>query len=73
MRAAVDTGSPLARRNLSFCKKTFFFERPEGVLLITPESLQALFCNHGFEIPRLFSDILYIVVDELHSFIGSEL
>ncbi|MDR2097980.1 MAG: DEAD/DEAH box helicase [Spirochaetaceae bacterium] len=57
---------------ISASAKKHFFERPEGVLLITPESLQALFCNHGFEIPRLFSGILYIVVDELHSFIGSE-
>ncbi|MDR2097952.1 MAG: DEAD/DEAH box helicase, partial [Spirochaetaceae bacterium] len=57
---------------ISASVKKHFFERPEGVLLITPESLQALFCNHGFEIPRLFSGIRYIVVDELHSFIGSE-
>jgi ATP-dependent Lhr-like helicase len=57
---------------ISASVKKHFFEKPEGVLLITPESMQALFCNHGFEIPRLFSGIQYIVIDELHSFIGSE-
>lgn len=57
---------------ISASVKKHFFEKPEGVVLITPESLQALFCNHGFEIPRLFSGIQYIVIDELHSFIGNE-
>ncbi|MDR2343111.1 MAG: DEAD/DEAH box helicase [Spirochaetaceae bacterium] len=57
---------------ISASVKKHFFEKPEGVILITPESLEALFCNHGFEIPRLFSGIQYIVVDELHSFIGNE-
>ncbi|MDR2509656.1 MAG: DEAD/DEAH box helicase [Spirochaetaceae bacterium] len=52
--------------------KRAFFDNPAGVLLITPESLQALFCNHGIEIPRLFERAGYIVVDELHSFIGGE-
>jgi ATP-dependent Lhr-like helicase len=57
---------------ISASVKKHFFENPEGVLLITPESLQALFCNHGFEVRRLFGGLQYIVVDELHSFIGNE-
>ncbi|MDR0662973.1 MAG: DEAD/DEAH box helicase [Spirochaetaceae bacterium] len=57
---------------ISASVKKHFFENPQGVLLITPESLEALFCNHGFEVRRLFSGVQYIVVDELHSFIGSE-
>jgi ATP-dependent Lhr-like helicase len=52
--------------------KRAFFENPAGVLLITPESLQALFCNHGLDIPRLLDCTRYVVVDELHSFTGSE-
>lgn len=43
-----------------------------GVLLITPESLQALFCNHGWQIKYLVSEIQFIVIDELHNFIGSD-
>jgi ATP-dependent Lhr-like helicase len=57
---------------ISATVKRAFFDKPEGVLLITPESLQALFCNHGLEIPRLLSGARYVVVDELHSFIGGE-
>jgi len=45
---------------------------PAGILLITPESLEALFVNHGTGIEGLFSDLSYVVIDELHAFIGSE-
>ena len=47
-------------------------EQPKGALLITPESLEALFVTHGSAIPRLVEGLRYIVVDELHAFIGTE-
>lgn len=43
-----------------------------GVLLITPESLEALFVLRGSQIPQLLRDLRYVVVDELHSFVGAE-
>lgn len=58
--------------DISFSLKTRFLKRPRGVLLITPESLEALLCNRGFNIPSLFAQLRYIVVDELHAFIGTE-
>ena len=45
---------------------------PQGVLLITPESLEALFVRRGTEIPRLFAPISNVVVDELHSMLDTE-
>lgn len=45
---------------------------PAGVLLITPESLEALFIRQGSRIPGLFDGLRFIVVDELHAFIGTE-
>ncbi|MFI7547567.1 DEAD/DEAH box helicase [Actinoplanes sp. NPDC049599] len=45
---------------------------PDGLLLITPESLEALFVRHGDRAGRIFGGLRYIVVDELHSFIGTE-
>jgi ATP-dependent Lhr-like helicase len=45
---------------------------PAGILLITPESLEALFVLRGTALPALFSGLDFIVVDELHAFIGSE-
>ena len=47
-------------------------ERPRGVLLITPESMEALFVTRGTSIPHLVEHLRFIVVDELHSFIGTE-
>lgn len=45
---------------------------PTGVLLITPESLEALFVLRGTAIARIFSELDFVVIDELHSFIGEE-
>ena len=47
-------------------------QQPGGVLLITPESLEALLIRRGTEIPTLFSLTEAFVIDELHSFIGTE-
>ena len=47
-------------------------EEPNGILLITPESLEALFVNRGTTIPHLFAALRFIVIDELHAFIGTE-
>jgi len=44
---------------------------PEGVLLITPESLEAQFVNRGHELPAMLAGLRYIVVDELHSFLAT--
>lgn len=47
-------------------------EDPRGVLLITPESLEALFVLRGRRVPALLAHLRHIVVDELHSFLGGE-
>lgn len=46
--------------------------RPSGVLLTTPESLEALLVRRGREIPRLFTDLEGVIIDELHALIGCE-
>ncbi|MCF7701853.1 DEAD/DEAH box helicase [Loktanella sp. M215] len=45
---------------------------PRGVLLITPESLEALFVRRGAEIPRLFAATRAVVLDEMHTMLDSE-
>lgn len=47
-------------------------ERPQGVVLITPESLEATLVRRGGEAPRLFGALAAIVIDELHAFVGTE-
>ncbi|MEZ5433413.1 MAG: DEAD/DEAH box helicase [Verrucomicrobiales bacterium] len=44
-------------------------QKPEGVLLITPESLESHCINYGSHLSRLYEDLDFIVIDELHSFL----
>lgn len=53
-------------------KKRKLLEDPQGVLLITPESLEALFVLRGSKLESLFGGLEYVVIDEMHSFLGSE-
>ncbi len=52
--------------------KTRARKNPRGVLLITPESLEALFVLRGLEIPTLFKSARAIVIDELHALLDTE-
>jgi ATP-dependent Lhr-like helicase len=58
--------------DVSSSTKSKFLKKPSGILLITPESLEALFILHGTAIKSIFADLKYLIIDELHSFIGSE-
>jgi len=58
--------------DVSSDKKKKFLKNPRGVLLITPESIESLFINHSDDLSHLFSGLSYIVIDEMHSFIGIE-
>jgi len=53
-------------------ERRHLYEHPSGVLLITPESIEALFVNQGTLIPGLFRALRYVVIDEMHSFLGTE-
>lgn len=55
--------------DVSATAKKDALKNPGGVLLITPESIEALFLRRGREIPKLFSALNYIVIDELHAFL----
>ena len=57
--------------DVSAAQKRKMFKRPQGVLQITPESLESLMINKHADIPRLFGDLRYVVIDELHSFLRS--
>ena len=52
--------------------KQRFLKYPRGVLLITPESLEAMFVRRGSAVRSLFAELRYLVIDELHAFIGSD-
>ena len=47
-------------------------EHPEGILQITPESLQGIVCDPSGLVRRMFSDLRFVVIDEVHSFMASD-
>jgi len=53
-------------------RKKRLLKQPSGILIITPESLEALFIRHGPDLAAVFQGLNYLVIDELHAFIGSE-
>jgi ATP-dependent helicase Lhr and Lhr-like helicase len=65
---------PIARwhGDVAASQKKKLLARPAGVLIITPESLEALFVLQGPRVLSLFARLDYVVIDELHAFIGSE-
>ena len=44
----------------------------QGILQITPESLEALLMRHPGDACRLFSDLRFIVIDEIHALMGED-
>ena len=44
----------------------------QGILQITPESLEALLMRHPGDARRLFSDLRFIVIDEIHALMGED-
>jgi ATP-dependent helicase Lhr and Lhr-like helicase len=58
--------------DVSVSQKQRFLKNLSGVLIITPESLEALFVTKGTLIPALARAAQSVVIDEIHSFIGSE-
>lgn len=58
--------------DISASDKSRFLTQRQGVLLITPESLEAMLCNRGTTVGSTFERLTYLVVDELHAFIGTE-
>ena len=58
--------------DVSAARKQKFLKEMSGVLIITPESLESLFVNKGTMIPAFARAAQCVVIDQLHSFIGTE-
>lgn len=44
----------------------------QGVIQITPESLESLLMGHPGDAKRLFSDLRFVVIDEIHALMGED-
>lgn len=52
--------------------KDKLLKKPSGILQITPESLEALLMRKHAFIPKLFGDLRFIVIDEVHSLLRGD-
>lgn len=52
--------------------KARLMKRPSGILQITPESLEALLLHRHAAIPKLFGDLRFVVIDEVHSLLRGD-
>ncbi len=52
--------------------KKKLLDRPRGILQVTPESLESMLINRSNDLLRLFGDLRYIIIDEIHTLTGSD-
>jgi ATP-dependent Lhr-like helicase len=53
-------------------RKNKFLQQPSGILQITPESLEAMLMRKPQVVIRFFSDLRFIIIDEVHHFMGND-
>ena len=53
-------------------QKRKLLQQPQGILQITPESLESLLINKYSQLPRLFHDLRFVIIDEIHAFMGTQ-
>lgn len=52
--------------------KAKMMKHPSGILQITPESLEAMLLHKHAAIPKLFGDLRFVVIDEVHSLLRGD-
>jgi ATP-dependent Lhr-like helicase len=58
--------------DVSASEKKRLMKKPSGILQITPESLEALLMHKHADIPSLFGDLRFVVIDEIHSMLRGD-
>ena len=68
------TGIPVTRwhGDVAMSHKKRRLDRPAGILQITPESLEAMLINRSNDMVRLFGELRYVVIDEVHTLTGTD-
>lgn len=66
----LDSGIPVCKwhGDASVSKKNALIKNPSGILQITPESLESLLINKRGACLKLFGDLRYVIIDEVHHF-----
>lgn len=70
----VDSGVTVTKwhGDASVNAKNNLLKTPQGILQITPESLESMLVNRSSDILRLFGDLRFVVFDEIHTMMGSD-
>jgi ATP-dependent Lhr-like helicase len=58
--------------DIASSRKSGSWKSPAGMLMITPESLEAILLKRHYQVNDRFNALRYVVIDEFHSFIGKE-
>lgn len=58
--------------DVAFSHKNKLLNDPKGILQITPESLESMLMNRSNDVVRLFSDLRFIIIDEIHTLTGTD-
>ena len=58
--------------DVSASHKSRLLKNPQGILQITPESLESMLMNRKNDIVRLFGALRYVVIDEIHALVGTD-
>lgn len=52
--------------------KKQLLKNPDGILQITPESLESMLMNRSNDVLRILGGLRYVVIDEIHTMVGSD-
>lgn len=58
--------------DVAMSHKNKALNHPQGILQITPESLESMLINRSNDIVRLFGDLRFVVLDEVHVLTGTD-
>ena len=58
--------------DVSMSHKKKLLDRPCGILQLTPESLESMLINRSNDVVRLFGDLRFVIIDEVHTLTGSD-
>lgn len=58
--------------DVSASHKAKLMKKPSGVLQLTPESLEAILMRRHSAVSKLFCDLRYVVIDEVHSLLRGD-
>ena len=72
MAAGTDVEVTPWHGDIGASRKAGSLKNPRGILIITPESLESFLINRSSSVHKAFGKLKYVVIDELHAFLGNE-